>query len=95
MLILVSASIIFMQNGHLIERAQEAKYKMQVEADKENLLSEVIAAYDVVSGRIDYNLLNKGINRIEFTGENGEYKSKSGNTFYVDEVNGTITLAKE
>ena len=95
MIILVGVTIAIAVNGGLFERAEEARYKTQVEIDRETLLSEVAAAYDIPTGHINFEKLNEGINNIEFTGENGEYTSKSGNKFYVNETSGIITLATD
>jgi len=95
MIILAGVTIAIAVNGGLFERAEEARYKTQVEIDRETLLSEVAGAYNIQTGRIDFEVLNEGINNIEFTGENGVYKSKAGNTFYVNEKSGIITLATE
>ncbi len=91
--ILVSVTINFVTNGGIIGKSKEAARQMQIEADRESLLSEVVAAYDVQTGFISFEELNEGIKNIEFTGFNGEYTSKSGNKFYVNETSGIITLA--
>jgi len=91
MLILVGASIMFATEGRLFERAQEAAEKTQLEVDRETLLSEVVGAYNEITGYINYDKLDENISEIEFTGENGTYTSKSGNVFYVNQITGTIT----
>ena len=95
MIILVGVTVAIAINGGLFTRAEEARYKTQVEIDRETLLSEVAGAYDIQTGHINFEVLNEGIKGIEFTGEDGEYTSKSGNKFYVNETSGIITLATE
>ena len=90
MLILTTAAVSIANEGKLFERAREAAFKTQLEADRENLLSEVAAAYDIKTGLIDFDKLNEGVQKIEFTGEDGIYISKSGNRFLVDSETGLI-----
>ena len=86
MLILVGVTINVALNGGLFTKASQASKQMQVEADRETLLSAVVAAigYDgkVVLADIE---LPAG-----WSGSNGTYISPKGNTFSVDE-NGKIT----
>ena len=81
MLILVGVTINVALNGGLFTKATEASKQMQVEAEKEELLSSVVAAigYDgkVVLDDIE---LPTG-----WTGSDGTYTSPKGNTYTVDE----------
>ena len=90
MLILVGVTINVALNGGLFTKASEASKQMQVEADRETLLSAVVAAigYDgkVVIADIE---LPSG-----WTGSNGTYTSPKGNSFTVDE-NGKIENKKD
>ena len=75
MLILVGVTINVALNGGLFTKASDASKQMQVEADRETLLSSVVAAigYDgkVVLADIE---LPTG-----WTGSNGTYTSPKGN----------------
>ena len=91
MLILVAVTVTVAINGGLFTIAKQATTDTQYHADREMLLSAVIGAInkdaEVDFTKLDANLPNG------FTGTQGEYTSKAGNTFYVDK-NGNITDEK-
>ena len=86
MLILVGVTVNIALTGGLFTKASEASKQMQVEAEKEELLSSVVAAigYD---GKVDLGEIQLPNG---WTGSNGTYTSPKGNTYTVDE-NGKIT----
>ena len=86
MLILVGVTINVALNGGLFTKASQASKQMQVEADRETLLSAVVAAigYD---GKVDLADIELPTG---WTGSNGTYTSPKGNTFTVTE-DGKIT----
>ena len=83
MLILVTVTINFALNGGIITKAKQASSQMQIEADREALLSCVIASMGL-DGKVDFTELDKEVAKIGFTGTSGTYTSKTGNTFTVD-----------
>ena len=85
MLILVGVTVNVALTGGLFTKATEASKQMQVEAEKEELLSSVVAAigYD---GKVDLGEIQLPNG---WTGTNGTYTSPKGNTYTVDE-NGKI-----
>ena len=89
MLILVGVTISVALNGGLFKTAQEATTNTLIEAEKEQLLSAVVAAIGdnakVNFGKLDANLPND-----EWIGGNGEYTSPKGNDYTVTE-DGIIT----
>ncbi len=89
MLILVGVTINFAINGGIINKAKEAGKQTQIAADREALLSCVIASMGL-DGKVDFEELDQEILKIGFTGSNGTYTSPSGNTFTVNE-DGNIT----
>ena len=89
MLILVGVTINFALNGGIINKAKQAGNQYQIEADREALLSCVIASIGI-DGKVDFAELDREVAKIGFTGTNGTYTSKAGNTFTVDE-DGNIT----
>ena len=90
MLILVGVTINVSLNGGLFTKASDASKQMQVEADRETLLSAVVSAigYDGKVVLDDIELPT------DWTGSNGTYTSPKGNTFTVDE-NGKIIQGEE
>ncbi len=87
MLILVAVTVTVAINGGLFSTSKKATTETQYQEDREMLLSAVIGAInkdaEVDFEKLDANLPNG------FTGTDGEYKSKDGNTFYVNK-NGNI-----
>ena len=83
----VTLSITLGDNG-LVNKAKEASEEMQLAMDRELLLSAAIGAMGN-DGKVNLSVmvLPEG-----FTGSNGTYTSKNGNTFTVSE-NGEITVA--
>ena len=92
MLILVGVTINFAINGGIINKAKTASSKMQIETEREQLLSAVIAALDSnISVDFEYldNNLPEGFTKIA----DKTYKSASGNVFTVDD-SGKITYVE-
>ena len=83
----VTLSITLGDNG-LVNKAKEAATQTQIAMDRELLLSAAIGAMGN-DGKVNLSamVLPEG-----FTGSNGTYTSKNGNTFTVSE-NGEITVA--
>ena len=89
MLILVGVTINVALNGGLFEVAKRAVSETQIEADKEMLQSEVIAAYDVNTGTIDRAKLKTNLEEAGWTVETEKretiYISPNNNKFAVNE----------
>ena len=88
MLILVGVTINVALNGGLFDKADEATKQTQIEAEKEELLSAVVAAIGN-DGKVDFNYLDNNL-PAEWDGRNGTYTSPKRNTYTVD-PNGKIT----
>jgi len=88
MLILVGVTINVALNGGLFTKADEATRLTQIEAEKEELLSAVVAAIGN-DGKVDFNYLDNNL-PAEWDGRNGTYTSPKRNTYTVD-PNGKIT----
>ena len=86
MLILVGVTINIAINGGLFEQARDAAKGMEVEADRERLISAVVASVGS-NARIDANLLKTNVEDIGFTitGNSFPYTctSEKGNAFLV------------
>ena len=93
MMILVGVTINFAINGGIITKSKQAASRMQIEADREALLSAVIASIGL-DGKVDFETLDIEAGKVGFTGSNGTYTSKAGNVFTVDE-DGNITYTGE
>ena len=88
MLILVGVTVNVALNGGLFEKAKTAGSQMQLAADRETLLSAVVAAIGT-DGDVDFTDLDANL-PTGWTGGNGTYTSPSGNVFTVD-ADGKIT----
>ena len=93
MIILVMVSVAVALNGGLFTKAQSASKETQAEADREQLLDAVVAAYDGITGEVDFDYLD-GHKPDGFTGGSGTYTSKKQNSFLVDK-DGTIIYLGE
>ena len=92
MLILVGVTINVALNGGLFGITEEAASKTQIEAEKEQLLSAVVTAYDTETGTISKTKLQESLgNTWKVEGEEAPYTvtSPKGNKFTVN-ANGTI-----
>ncbi len=89
MLILVGVTVSVALNGGLFNTAKDAANQTQIEVDREELLSAVVAAFKT-DGTVDFSKLPPS----GWTGSDGTYTSLKGNTFTVTE-NGEITHIKE
>ena len=87
MLILVGVTINVALNGGLFEKAETATKQTQIEAEKEELLSAVVAAIGT-DAKVDFDYLDDNLPN-NWDGENGTYTSPRENTYTVDE-NGKI-----
>ena len=85
----VTLSITLGDNG-LVNKAKEATTQTQLAMERELLLSAVVAAIGE-DGKVNLSAINLPEG---FTGSNGTYTSKNGNTFTVSE-NGEITAGSE
>ena len=90
MLILVGVTINVSLNGGLFTKTSDASKQMQVEADRETLLSAVVAAIGN-DGKVVLEDIELPTGWEE---SNGTYTSPKGNSFTVDE-NGKITKKEE
>ena len=93
MIILVAVTVNVALNGGLFEKAEKGSTGTQKEADKEELTSLVIAAYNEQNGKVIFDTLDRSIVEAGWSGQNGEYTSPKKNTFYVDEK-GNISTNK-
>ena len=82
MLVLVGVTLnaILGEEG-LIAKAKEAKVQMQIESDREELISAVLSAFGKY-GRVDFTYLDSHL-PAGFTGSNGVYTSSNGHKFTV------------
>ena len=87
MLILVGVTINVAINGGLFEKAETATKQTQIEAEKEELLSAVVAAIGT-DAKVDFDYLDDNLPN-NWDGEDGTYTSPKGNTYTVDK-NGKI-----
>ena len=94
MIILVAVTVNVALNGGLFEKAEKGSTGTQKEADKEELTSLVIAAYNEQNGKVKFDTLDSSIAEAGWSGQNGEYTSPKKNTFYVDEK-GNISTNKK
>ena len=92
MLILVGVTINVALNGGLFTKAEEATRLTQIETEKEELLSAVVAAIGN-DGKVNFSYLDNNL-PAEWKGTNGTYTSPKGNTYEVDEY-GKITYIRE
>ena len=90
MLILAGVTINISLKGGLFSRANEATAQMQIEAEKEELLTAALGTLGrngkVNLGELDNNLPEG------FTGSNGQYTSSTGNRYQVTEDADIILL---
>ena len=82
----VTLAVTLGENG-LIAKANEAKIQMQIETDREELLSAVVGAIGI-DGKVDFTYLDSHLPS-GFTGSNGTYTSANGHEFTVS-INGEI-----
>ena len=84
MIILLGVTINFVKNGGLLERAKQASTQYQIEADREMLLADVVAALDI-DGKVDKRMLNTLATADGFNISGEDFPitatSKSGNEF--------------
>ena len=92
MLILVGVTINVAINGGLFEKAETATKQTQIEAEKEELLSAVVAAIGT-DAKIDFNYLDDNLPN-KWEGKSGTYISPDKNTYTVDK-NGKIEERNE
>ena len=93
MLILVGVTVTVAINGGLFEKSKEAAKGTEIEREKEELTSAIATAYNVETGVIKEDDLNKALNGWTVVGNgDGSYTvtSPKGNTYNVA-TNGTIT----
>ena len=83
MLILVGVTISVALNGGLFKTAQEATTNTLIEAEKEQLLSAVVAAIGG-NAKVNFTKLDSNLPTSEWTGSNGTYTSPKGNKYTVD-----------
>ena len=83
MLILVGVTISVALNGGLFKTAQEATTNTLIEAEKEQLLSAVVAAIGD-NAKVNFTKLDSNLPTSEWTGSNGTYTSPKGNKYTVD-----------
>ena len=83
MLILVGVTISVALNGGLFKTAQEATANTLIEAEKEQLLSAVVAAIGD-DAKVNFTKLDSNLPTSEWTGSNGTYTSPKGNKYTVD-----------
>ena len=84
MLILVGVTITVALNGGLFTTAKSAATNTMVEAEKEQLLSAVVAAMGD-DGKVNFTKLDNNLPTSEWTGTNGTYTSPKGNVYTVTE----------
>ncbi len=89
MLILVGVTISVALNGGLFTTAQNAATNTMVEAEKEQLLSAVVASMGD-DAKVNFTKLDNNLPTSEWTGTNGTYTSPKGNEYTVSQ-DGTIT----
>ena len=97
MLILVGVTVTVAINGGLFEKSKEAAKGTEIGREKEELTSAIATAYDVETGVIKKDDLNKALNGWTVDGEEGgpyTVKSPKQNTYKVA-VDGTITEKKQ
>ena len=82
----VTLAVTLGDNG-LMAKANETKIQMQIETDKEELLSAVVGAIGI-DGKVDFTYLDSHL-PAGFTGSNGIYTSSNGHTFTVS-ANGKV-----
>ena len=83
MLILVGVTITVALNGGLFKTAQEATTNTLIEAEREQLLSAVVAAIGD-DAKVNFTKLDSNLPTSEWTGSNGTYTSPKGNKYTVD-----------
>ena len=88
MLILVGVTINVALNGGLFTKAQQASEEMQVEAEKEELLSAIVAAIGT-DAKVDFDYLDDNLPTGWSKVSEKTYKSPKQNVYTVDE-NGKI-----
>ena len=89
MLILVGVTISVALNGGLFTTAQNAATNTMVEAEKEQLLSAVVASMGD-DAKVNFTKLDNNLPTSEWTGTNGTYTSPKRNEYTVSQ-DGTIT----
>ena len=82
----VTLSITLGDNG-LVNKAKEAALQMEIEQDREELLSAVVGAIGI-DGKVNFTYLDSHL-PAGFTGSNGTYTSENGHKFTVSE-NGEV-----
>ena len=88
----VTLSITLGDNG-LVNKAKEAALQMEIEQDKEVLLSAVTGAIGI-DGLVDFTYLDSHL-PAGFTGSNGNYTSKNGHTFTVSKYGGLVYIGSD
>ena len=78
----VTLTVTLGENG-LINKAKDAALQMEIEQDREELLSAVVGAIGI-DGKVDFTYLDSNL-PAGFTGSNGTYISANGHTFTVSE----------
>ena len=90
MLILVGVTINISLKGGLFSRANEATAQMQIEAEKEDLLTAALGTLGR-NGKVNIAELDNNLPE-GFTGSNGIYTSSTGNRYQVTEDADIIVL---
>ena len=83
MLILVGVTISVALNGGLFNTAKSAATNTIIEAEREQLLSAVVAAIGD-NAKVNFTKLDSNLPTSEWTGSNGTYTSPKGNKYTVD-----------
>lgn len=95
MLILVGVTVSVAINGELFKTAKEAAYKTQIEQEKETLNMAVVAAYDVETGTIKKETLQKELTDWTVEGDTlFNCTSPKGNKYTISNT-GEIKLGTE
>ena len=90
MLILAGITISVSLKGGLFNKANESKTQMQIEIEKEQLLTAALGTLGR-NGKVNLNELDNNLPE-GFTGSNGEYTSSTGNRYQVTEDANIILL---
>ena len=90
MIILVGVTITVSLKGGLFSKANEATSQMQIEAEKEELLTAALGTLGR-NGKVNLDELDNNLPE-GFTGSNGQYTSSTGNRYQVTEDADIILL---
>ena len=86
MLILVTVTVNIALNGGIIRKSKQAAKRTQIEAEREELISITLGAYDVFDG-INVDDLEEEIARSKTDYTNG---SLSGSSYFITGPSGTV-----